>query len=105
MGYITNSVRTKCNEQKTRENLIEKQSEKNQPKYVTMELVDQGRRERGGGEGRGVPAPSLQPSPPLHHFLQEYLFFRCKTVKHKIFKCETLFIEQGISNKNEDSFF
>ena len=66
MGYITNSVRTKCNEQKTRENLIEKQSEKNQPKYVTMELVDQGRRERGGGQRGASPLPpTFPPSPPF----------------------------------------
>ena len=64
MGYITNSVRTKCNEQKSRENLIEKQSEKNQPKYVTMELVDQGRRERGGGRAEGCPPPPSN-LPPL----------------------------------------
>ena len=37
---ITNSELTKCNEQNTQENLIEEQSEKNQPKYVTMELFD-----------------------------------------------------------------
>ena len=34
-------------------------------------------------------------------FLNEMqnLFFPRKTVKHKIFTCETLFIEQDISNK------
>ena len=37
---ITNSELTKCNEQNTQENLIEEQSEKNQPKYVMMELFD-----------------------------------------------------------------
>ena len=37
---VTNSVPTKCNEENTQENLIEKQSEKSQPKYVTMESFD-----------------------------------------------------------------
>ena len=37
---VTNSVPTKCNEQNTLENLIEKKSEKNQPKYVTIKSFD-----------------------------------------------------------------
>lgn len=37
---VTDTVFTKCTEQNTQENLIEKQSEKHQSRYVSMELFD-----------------------------------------------------------------
>ena len=59
--------------------------------------------EKGGGEARGTPDhPPLHSSPYTHTYIPfpgEKFVFPRKTVKHKVFICETLFIEQDISKK------